>query len=312
MPVKSQSSIICSLCEGRYAYGLASLINSSISNGFKGLFYVVVRGKLPFWAANLEQKDDFFILNNECSIKFEEVFWEHHLSYYKPFLIKNILSKHPDSSVFYFDPDITLECDWSFFNDWVAIGPAVCTDGNYPVLGKNHPWIISWKNYFDIKEIISEDSMVPYINSGFIGINASHLDIIETWIKFTDLLICKGHNLKIFGPTLNQYQQKRAFSICGDQDILNAVLLTADFNISLFGTEGMGFNGSSYLMYHNIGKKTWDKNFIVEFLKSGSKISRADDSYFQHINGTIKPYSSLKLFLVKMNVRLTKLFQRVF
>jgi hypothetical protein len=313
MVVKPQtySSIICSICEGRYAYGLASLINSCIANGFKGLFYIAVRNELPFWISGFEKQNNEFIINENCSIQFEKVSWEHHLSYYKPFLIKNLLEDNPSLAVFYFDPDITLECDWIFFEDWIKIGPALCTDGNYPVLGKKHPWVMSWKNFFDIKEIKADGDTVAYVNSGFIGLKASQLDIIKTWIKFTNLLVSKGHNLKSFGPTLNQYKRKRAFSVCGDQDILNAVLLSENFNISLIGLEGMGFNGSSYLMFHNIGKKTWDKNFLKEFLTIGARISMADDAYLNHIQGTINPYNSLQLLVLKINVKITKLLQRI-
>lgn len=308
---RPHSSIICSLCEGKYAFGLASLINSCIANGFKGLFYVAVRNELPFWINKFKKQNNEFIINENCAIKFEQVSWEYHLSYYKPFLIKKILENNLNSAVFYFDPDITLECDWRFFEDWVEIGVTLCTDGNYPILGKKHPWVMAWKSFFDIDEIKAEGDMVPYVNSGFIGLKASQLDIIKTWIKFTDLLISKGHNLNSFGPTLNWYKQKRAFSVCGDQDILNAVLTSQNFDVSLIGLEGMGFNGSSYLMFHNIGKKTWDKNFIKEFLKNGNKISMADDSYLKYSEGIINPYNSLQLFALKINIKITKLLQRV-
>lgn len=309
--LKKNNAIICSLCEGRYAYGVASLVNSAISNGFSGQFYILIRDDVPFWAVHFEQKDDKYILNEQCTIKFERVVWEHHLSYYKPFLLKNLIEKFPDSSIFYFDPDITIECDWNFFIDWVKIGPALCTDGNYPTLGKKHPWVISWKNLFDIEKETIEGEVIPYINSGFIGLNSSHIVVAETWIKFTNLLINKRHNLKTFGPTLKKYKQKRAFSVCGDQDILNAVLISDNFDISLFGIDGMGFNGSSYLMFHNIGKKTWDKNFFIDFLTTGTRISAADDSYLKHLKGTINPYSKLKLMTLKANIAITKLFQRI-
>lgn len=308
---KNNKSIICSICEGKYAFGVATLINSAISNGFQGTFYILIRDKLPFWVNNLKKKENTFILNDHCSIKFESIKWDYHLSYYKPYFLEKLMSKNPSANVFYFDPDITIECDWNFFLDWVEIGPALCTDGNYPTLGRKHPWVASWKHIFDIKTDVINSEIIPYVNSGFIGLNFSQINMVKTWIKFTNLLIEKGHNLKNFGPTRIKYKQKRAFSICGDQDILNAVLISNNFGISLFGVDGMGFNGSSYLMFHNIGKKTWDKNFIRDFLTTGTRISSADTSYLKYLRGTIKPYSNSKLMLSKVNVAITKLLQRI-
>jgi hypothetical protein len=308
---KNSSSIICSICEGRYAYGLAALINSAIKNGFIGQFYIIVGNEIPFWTIDLIKEKDTYKINDNCTIEFEVINWDLHLSYYKPYLLESLLTKNPNSDVFYFDPDVTIECDWNFFKDWVSIGPALCSDGNYPILGKRHPWVASWQKLFNIDKNIINSEIIPYVNSGFIGLNSKQIDITKRWIKFTELLINNGHNLKSFGPTLKEYIQKRAYSICGDQDILNAVLISKDYEISLFGVDGMGFNGSSFLMFHNIGKKTWDKNFIKDFLISGTRISVADDSYLKFLQGDINPYKNIELKLIKINVTITKLIQRI-
>lgn len=308
---KDKNIIICSICEGRYAYGVGALINSSIKNGFRGQFHVLIKDELPFWAKHLKKTEGNYFINDYCTITFEKANWGYHLSYYKPFLLDSLIKLNPNSTIFYFDPDITIECDWNFFLDWVDIGPALCTDGNYPTLGKNHPWIVSWKNIFNIEKTKIFSDLIPYINSGFIGINSTQTDLIKKWIGFTNLLIEKGHNLKSFGPTQNKYSKERAFSICGDQDILNAVLISHDYDISLFGVDGMGFNGSSYLMFHNIGRKSWEKNFLKDFLITGRRISPADDSYLKNLKGTINLYSRRKLMMLSINIAITKLLQRV-
>lgn len=308
---ENSSSIICSICEGRYAYGLATLINSAVSNGFVGKFHIIVGNQIPFWASDLTKEKDNFIINENCTIEFEHVDWGVHLSYYKPYLLERLLADNPNAKVFYFDPDVTIECDWDFFLDWVSIGPALCSDGNYPILGKRHPWVECWKKLFNINNNVNKSDIIPYVNSGFIGLNVTQIEVVKTWIEFTEILINNGHDLKNFGPTLKKYKQKRAYAICGDQDILNAVLISQDYEISLFGVDGMGFNGSSYLMYHNIGKKTWDKNFIKDFLTSGTRVSIADDSYLKFLKGVLKPYSDFDYRLIKLNVAITKLLQRI-
>ena len=49
------TSVVCTLFEGNYEFGVASLINSLYVNGFKGSIFVGFKGDLPFWVNNLNE-----------------------------------------------------------------------------------------------------------------------------------------------------------------------------------------------------------------------------------------------------------------
>ena len=306
--------IICTICERDYAYGLGALLNSIINSGFKGKIIVGIRDELPFWTNQLVPNGENSYYLDHIEIEFVKCEWEDHLSYYKPFLIKNIYERYNDSKIFYFDPDITIIADWNFYRDWSDCGVPLCVDQSYTLLGYLHPWVKKWEQIFEIDLTCDSRSLNPYVNSGYLSIKNSEIELIDLWISLTKKLKTLGHDLKNFGVTKKIYQlSRRANPILTDQDIFNAAILNLkNLPISIIGQEAMGFIPGGYIMLHNTGIKAWNKNFLYIFIKNGAKIGQADESFLKYCTGPIKLYSKMRLRFKTTNLKATKILQRLF
>jgi lipopolysaccharide biosynthesis glycosyltransferase len=310
-------SIIFTLFENNYAYGVAALINSAIANNFTGKFTIGYKGNLPHWINQLKKTTDSYILPhfNHIEIEILEIKSDLHLRFYKPFLFEQLLERFPDSNIFYFDPDITIIGEWDFFEDWVNNGVGLVLDDCYDIMPYNHPIKYQWSKIFNYN-ILKGNTFNFYINSGFIGGGKNAKTLIMQWKQNILLLQEQGYDLTSFKPAISKYNShKRLNPIIGDQDILNATINQhfGTTTFSIMGPEGMGFSQPSYVMLHNTGSKTWNKNFILDFFKNGVKISEANLSYLSNIDFPINIYPNIiKKYKLKFNLLITQILQRIF
>jgi hypothetical protein len=311
------NTIVFTLFEKHYAYGVGALLNSLVASQFKGLFVVGYMGNLPFWTSQLIKKDNYYYISNldHIRIEFLKIETDLHLRYYKPFLFENLMTNNKADYVYYFDPDITIIGDWCFFEEWASYGTALVLDDCYAVMPYNHPLKQQWAKIFEYNSKISKEFNY-YVNSGFIGGNASSLNLIQQWKQNILDLKTKGHNLNQFKPAIIKSKtHKRLNPITGDQDILNASIcqIYNEVNLSIIGPEGMGFTPAGYVMQHNTGSKSWNKSFLIDFIQNGVKISEANYAYFKYSSSPINLYPSLiKKLLIKIDMLLTRVLQRIF
>lgn len=310
-------SIAFTLFEKNYAFGVGALLNSLVLNQFEGLFVIGYKGNLPFWTTQLIKKDTHYTIPNieHIKIEFLEIETDLHLRYYKPFLFESLLINRQADYVYYFDPDITVTGDWNFFEEWASYGTALVLDDCYSVMPFNHPLKQNWSQIFSYDHKISKDFNY-YVNSGFIGGNLSSLNLIKKWQQNILALKIKGHSLNQFKPAINKSKtHKRLNPITGDQDILNASIcqLYNELNLSIIGSEGMGFIPAGYVMQHNTGSKSWKKNFLLDFIRNGVKICEANYAYFKNSSSPINLYPNpINRLLLKLNIFLTQILQRIF
>jgi hypothetical protein len=289
--------IITSLFEGHYHLGIAALINSAANGGFKGEFWIGYKGELPPWISQLsKQEDDFYILNTDIKIRFEKLITNWHFGYYKPVFLKELLSLPGTNKIYYFDPDIVINCPWTFYSEWVESGVSLCLDNCFPLVTQRHPWRKKWRELAGNTGV--ESTVEQYVNSGFIGLQKDQIEILTKWIDITKMYEEIGGNLKVF-----EKDGFRAYK--GDQDLLNAAI-TVSPNIcySIIGKEGMGFSQPAYLMLHAVDSiKPWRKKFVSLSLK-GNIPSAADKAYWSFAKGAIQIYSnsfiSFKNFTIKL------------
>lgn len=254
---------ICTLFEGNYHYGVGALVNSLYYYGFRGVIWVGYRGALPPWAKDLKSCQQYqeFTVAEECIIRFIPLNIPVHFATYKPdFMLE--LWKHycPDAeALFYFDPDIVVECVWSFFKDWVTFGVAVCEDIESPV-SNTHPLRMAWRRFYEPQGYSFDSSIDVYINSGFIGLTKINQQFLREWQQIKGLMadaIGGFQTLKVKDRTFMFYNT--------DQDALNIAIQCSKYPFSTMGQEAMGFIPRSLkVMFHAVDPKPWQKNMISQ------------------------------------------------
>src|SRR4051812_41756077 len=111
------ASVICTLFENHYHYGLAVLVNSLYKQGYTGNVYVGYKGALPNWVTNsgkVSSQINFFEwsavhtlkVSAELDLYFLPLTTDYHLTNYKPDFMLNLLNGPAGEAdkIFYFDP----------------------------------------------------------------------------------------------------------------------------------------------------------------------------------------------------------------
>ncbi|MEO6228732.1 MAG: hypothetical protein ABJB11_15655 [Ferruginibacter sp.] len=306
------SLIICTVFEDHYHLGLLALTNSLYHQGYRGVIYAGYRGELPKWSDKAENTKDccwpgLKILNVAEGLKvyFMPLETENELTNYKPdFMLRLINNPDIDASgIFYFDPDIVLCAPWSFYEDWINSGIALCEDVNSP-LPINHPRRTAWRQYFSKNgiELSFKDSM--YVNGGFVGVSRKEYGFIEKWKEIQELM---GHQIggltkSIFSkiPLADDVSGPFAPFSKTDQDALNAAIEAWDGCYSLVGQEGMAFKPGAPQMSHALGSpKPWQMKHILYAL-GGRSPRRVDRDYWDVVDGPVKYFR--KPFIIYQKV----------
>jgi hypothetical protein len=292
---------ICTLFEGRYHYGLGALVNSLYEHGYRGAIYAGFRGSLPPWASPLSTGPGYseYRVAEGCSIRFIELTTPRHLAGHKPDFLLDLWENRcgEAKALFYFDPDIVIKCRWSFYEEWVQFGVALCEDLNSP-LNPTHPLRLGWKRFFASQGVNLNSNYTLLVNSGFIGVAGEHLSFLREWSHILELMSPHADGLRRFplGDRTHLFQMP-------DQDALNIALYSTRIPVSVIGKEGMDFIPGGYTMSHAAGaKKPWVKAMLLSAL-NGVPPSTADKSYWKHVRRPVRLYSGAHLLFRQMDMR---------
>lgn len=298
--------VVC-MFDGNYNLGFAALVNSLIKSGFTGVIYAGYRGNLPYWVNQLKSHSNtVFYINDDVIIQFELINTDMHLAYYKPFFIHHTFDRYPSAKrIFYFDVDIVVNAKWGFFLKWIENGVCLCLDEAFGFVHNNHPWRRDWKKLAK-KENDFYSPVTFYVNSGFIGLTRKDFFIIKKWIELTNALIESGVNVK-------EINQSGENSYKGDQDLLNAVITVCpEIELSIIGTEGMGFTLPDYLMTHAVSHmKPWNKNFLKYLIINGNAPDNCDRNFFNYCNYPISVFSKSSFRFKKINLFVATVLGRI-
>lgn len=319
------NSVICTLFEGHYHFGLAALTNSLITSKFKGSIYAGYKGNLPVWAKNAKpvvvsgfDRAVKLVLEGDVEIIFIPLKTSYHLTNYKPDFMLQLLAGpcSQANSIFYFDPDIIINRDWGYFQEWVLAGVALCEDINSP-LPKLHPRRVGWRNFYQIHNVLLTFKDPIYANGGFIGLNADDFSFLKIWVEMQVLMgeILGGlHKSSLPGTAelvLGRLDKYEYFSKT-DQDALNAAVEAFEGNIAFIGMEAMGFKPGGNIMSHALGSpKPWKKKFLYEAIR-GNEPTRFDRAYWNSLNSTIITYSKAEILTKHFCLNLAALMCRFY
>jgi hypothetical protein len=291
------NTIICTLFEGNYHYGVAALTNSLHSQGFRGEIFAGYRGQLPNWANNARDTDYY---------KFEGI---KTLSLSDGILLSLLEIKPDAEALFYFDPDIIVTVPWSVFEEWITCGVALSEDVNSP-LSENHPIRIAWRKYFSTFNQLLTFKNPIYVNGGFVGISLKDKDFLLTWKKLQEAMgIAIGglnRSAIVGGSPLPLKDAVGPFVPFGktDQDALNAAIETWAGVFSFLGKEGMGFGPGSGapLMPHSLGQpKPWTRKYLKSSMQ-GRTPGLCDKAFWSNVEVPIKLYSTAYTKLKKTSI----------
>lgn len=298
------TSCICTLFEGKYHYGLASLVNSLCFHGYSGSLYAGYRGSLPKWASTAEADSSLnwegsttLCVNKTLHIHFMPLETNYHLTNYKPNFILEILkvSHTKPTKIFYFDPDIILISKWAFFEEWLdSCDVGLFEDVNSP-LGRNHPKRIAWRKYFSPMGIKLKYKDSTYANGGFVGVTAKKADFLDTWKELQELMapaIGGLNRSSVSGdPILEEGNTAYAPFIKSDQDALNAAVEAWNGTVSFIGKEGMALEPGEAIIPHALGQpKPWTIKPVIHAL-AGFPPTTAQKAYWKYSKGFISAHS---------------------
>ena len=187
-----------------------------------------------------------------------------HLANYKPILMRRVFAEflRPEDILCYFDPDITVKCRWSFFEDWVRYGLALVEDCTFPYLPSDHPLRYQWMEVAGSAGLTQKRAPSRHYNSGFVGLPASLQHVLPTWESLTEAAQAFGYDSTRFTSADSTSPWQAA-----DQELLNVTVMTTDVPPVHPGPRWMDFNGGGYAMSHAVNSpKPWARDYVKSSL----------------------------------------------
>jgi hypothetical protein len=297
-------NICCTLVNGDYFLGAASLINSLIVNGYQGQIHVGYKGQLPHWwqAEEREVAPGVIVVTVLVETK-------RHLGYEKPRFMLSIFRDNPRCErLCWLDSDVVVTTPWSFISDCLDNAFTVCTDIGFPTIQPLHPWRSGWRDLIGkaaLTEVNSQTCVYP--NSGFVGCHAKYSMVLHFWSDLVDVFEENG------GNTDNFIMAERWNAIVGDQDLLAAALMCWEGPLLALGPEGMGFNGLSFPTCHGTETpKVWQISALKRAF-SGAGVSPYRRYFEQYLQaGPIRPFDKGKLVRRQLDLKMATLLARFY
>jgi hypothetical protein len=240
-----------------------------------------------------------------------------HLTNFKPdFLLQvEALAGPKNEALIYCDPDIVINIDWRWIEDWLTCGVALCEDVNSP-LAENHPRRVGWRRFFQPFGHELHFRSPSYANGGWIGLRPEHRKLLLVWKELkTHMAAALGGNdvVGIEGGRL--LQTSYGFANCfdrTDQDALNAALEACpDLPVSFLGGQAMGFVEGQPILPHALGpSKPWRRNYLLEAF-SGRPPTAADKLFWTHAESPLQPFALSWIRIKRLQLTLSAALGRL-
>jgi len=308
---------VCTLFEGDYHHGVATLVNSLCRNRFFGEIFAGYRGTLPKWASCATHGLDgsrCMIISSEITLTFLPLDPKAHFTNFKPDFMLNLLegaAKEADYLV-YADPDLVFDAPWSHFSDLLQLGILLCEDVNSP-MSRKHPIRAAWKRYFP--DLAWTSSTDLFLNAGFLGLPRVASKLLDRWKEMNARIADIVGGSKVTGLNGSGFPV-RGYAACfsqPDQDALNALVDTSpELEFFILGREAMGFSGPQAILPHAIGSpKPWCKKYLWEALLARPP-TVADKAFWNYAEGTLTTFSQGNLHAMRARSALASLIGRFY
>jgi hypothetical protein len=307
--VAPMEGLVCTLFEGDYHFGLAALINSLVRFGFQGDIVAGYRGALPPWTDQLKRcgENGRYEVAPGVGIEFLRLDTPVHFTNLKPEFMRKLIGERSGCKrIWYFDPDIVIRAPWTFFEEWVRHGVALCEDVN-GAMPANHPIRLRWMELVSPLGLKDAQPLSTYYNGGFIGLPTSCSGFLERWETAMRLAEAEGLDARGFATVdrTNPFHK-------GDQDAMNIAAMYSEHPLTTLGAEGMDFRYGGVVMHHAIGSpKPWRKKMILSAL-SGVPPSGSDKAYLAHVTHPIRCYSQPRLAAKRLSCAVGALIGRFY
>lgn len=308
----TSKTAICTLFEGDYHLGLAAFINSLVQAEYEGTIWAGYRGGLPPWLNQLsrtgDSKHDVFCVGNTLRLALLPLETKVHLTNYKPQFMLDLLAGDAQDCdyLWYFDPDIFLRCNWSFFRNWQTNGIALCEEIVNYNLPENSPIRCAWAKIGSDMGLGAARPVRGYFNGGMVGISAAQSSFLHLWKRIVDQAVSSSYDLEIFKPGTPDMPFNAT-----DQDALNMAVMYTDFPLSTMGPEAMGFVPSGFTMYHAVGYKPWRGSLLLRAL-AGLPPSSAAKYFFSQVSTPIRVYPPITFFFKKTACKIAAFLGRFY
>jgi hypothetical protein len=287
------SLAICTLFEGDYHFGLAAFVNSLVRAGYRGTVWVGYRGALPPWLSQLNSLNvsGEFMVADQIKLAFLKIETDIHLSNYKPQFMLDLLDAQARECecLWYFDPDIFLCGNWSFFEDWQRYGIALCQEIVSNILPCDSPLRHRWMELASSIGLEKPRALNHYFNGGMVGVSAARVSFLHLWKRLMQLAESEGYDLK----HIHAGSRELPFHAY-DQDALNIAAMYTEHPLSTMGPEAMGFLPAGFTMQHATGAKPWRGSLLLEALAGNSPFP-STKFFFTQLSGPIRPYPAVQL-----------------
>ena len=312
---------VCTLVEKDYFQGLAVLANSLNFHGYKGNLWAGYRGDLPSWAtainSSLIPDATATAQAGEVTIIFVKIETTAHFTNFKPQFMLQVLD-HLDTAcngLLYLDPDITLAVRWSYIQEWMQAGVALCEDVNSPHYEQS-PRRTAWRQFFNNHKMPLTYRSPAYINAGCCGVRREHRSFLQLWERIQELIAAQegGLHRSIFDAHLTIQDSLYHFNSI-NQDGLNCALEATDLPCSILNKAAMALNltDGSPIFPHSLGKlKPWRKNYSRELILNGIPPTYADKMFWLHARGPLLVFSKGHLLGKRLALRINTVLSRIY
>ncbi len=292
-------SVVCTLFENEYHYGVAALVNSLYQNKFRGIVWAGYRNALPNWVGAIKEGERYheFFVAEHCSIRFLKCDTDRHLTWHKPeFMLRLFDQFCPEADImFYMDPDIVIDADWSLFERWVSSGVALCSDKYWDV-PSTHAARLAWKRYTAALGFNPRNEIDLYVNAGCVGVSKENIGFLKDWQRIQEPISIKD----AWNPDIMPKVGGIGFFNDGDQYPLNATLDVTESPLSILGPDAMAFEPGFPLMFHAVGKiKPWSENIALR----GPTVARAAAKFMDYSTSPIKLYTTMQGITKRLDIR---------